>query len=354
MTRERALEDAIVTAIRDGLREALENSEGRKKSKKVDLKFATLVVSVITAMIAFLGGIYQVNKTNSAKWEELLKENQFQVERDTRAQADLLELERHKLMKTIFLDILQKADAADKHQDVIRANIGALRVFERPGLPYLIMVRDFWIKKGRGQFVDYADIAIREILLGRMKIDRIEFSLLNEQKELVGRSNLRRVDLRGIDFSKADFRSCDLDGASFQNTVLSDADFKEASLMGADFQDADLSGANFNSAILTEANFTGADLSGTDFRGADLEGVALSKARHVVAARFSAVDLLNYHLQAKAGKGPLAHSTDSVLVDLVKAHKDAMQAEAKRNTAFKEKLQNSLIWQVLGIDSSSW
>ncbi|MDJ0781384.1 MAG: pentapeptide repeat-containing protein [Desulfosarcinaceae bacterium] len=307
MSQEQALREAIVAAIRDGLREVKDGEKTSAGSKQVDPKFTTLVVSIITAMIAFLGGVYQVNRSADVRQEELIQQNQFQSERDVRAQKDLLELERQKLMQTIFLDILQKADDEKEYQDVIRANIGALRVFERSGLPYLIMVRDFWKKKGRGQFVDYADRAIREILLSRMKISEMVFSQVDHRNEPTGRANLRRVDFSSIDFTNADFRNCDLDGASFRNTVL----------------------------------------TGADFTGASLEGVALHEALDVAAARFSAADLLEYYIGVPKGIGPFANLSEDILLKLLQAHKKAFIEKASDDPDFEEKFMQSKAWSDL-------
>ncbi|WP_428657701.1 pentapeptide repeat-containing protein [Runella sp.] len=124
---------------------------------------------------------------------------------------------------------------------------------------------------------------------------------------------LRKIDLVGIDLSKADLREADLMGSN-----LSGADLRDADLMGADLSrtlltgalliranlkkanlsesyltKADLISANLEGANLTDANladtymigtnlkgasFIGADLKRTNLKGADLAGADLSNA----------------------------------------------------------------------------
>ena len=78
-----------------------------------------------------------------------------------------------------------------------------------------------------------------------------------------GRSDARRSDFSGADFSDGFFRS---------------ARFDRIDLRGAIFVRADLTGATFESSDLTNADFRGANLTDVKFDGANLTGVKLGGA----------------------------------------------------------------------------
>jgi uncharacterized protein YjbI with pentapeptide repeats len=101
--------------------------------------------------------------------------------------------------------------------------------------------------------------------------------------------DLSKLDLHGIDLSralcrKAKFCETNLDGANFSQAVGMEADFSGASLKNAVlekglfakavFKKADLSGANLHQTILKNADCTEAD-----FTGANLDWVILQKAK---------------------------------------------------------------------------
>ncbi len=86
-------------------------------------------------------------------------------------------------------------------------------------------------------------------------------------------SNIKMLELPGINLSNARMKGVMLAGAD-----LSGADLSGADLTGADLMEVDLSGADLSSADLTEANLMGADLSGADLTGASLDGAILYRA----------------------------------------------------------------------------
>ena len=113
-------------------------------------------------------------------------------------------------------------------------------------------------------------------------------------------NNFSHMDLRGVDFkgqnlSKANFKGADLEGACFIDTILVSTNFEGANLKNADFSCANAWGANFNetnckdvvflSANLTEASFEGADLDGTSFAQANLTEASLEDT-NIVTAEF--------------------------------------------------------------------
>lgn len=108
-----------------------------------------------------------------------------------------------------------------------------------------------------------------------------------QQKYQAGERNfpdtqLRRVDLRGLNLSRANFQN---------------ADFSYANLRGVNFSGANLSGAYFNEADLTEANLTGANLTGaslikTYLIKANLQRANLTKA-YLTGAYLTKADVQN-------------------------------------------------------------
>jgi hypothetical protein len=100
--------------------------------------------------------------------------------------------------------------------------------------------------------------------------------------ELVGAiltgAQMRRADLREINFSRAklgciDLRQADLTNADLIGSLLYLADLSHAHLQGANFskaylESADLSGADLSGAILDETNLYGANLANASLTGA--------------------------------------------------------------------------------------
>ena len=86
-------------------------------------------------------------------------------------------------------------------------------------------------------------------------------------------SNIKMLELSGIDLTDADMRGVMLAGADLSEALLHGAD-----LSGADLMEADLSGADLSEADLSGANLMGADLSGADLTGTDLNGAILYRA----------------------------------------------------------------------------
>ena len=117
---------------------------------------------------------------------------------------------------------------------------------------------------------------------------------MKEELKEVLNNNFSHMDLRGVDFkgqnlSKANFKGADLEGACFIDTILVNTNFEDANLKKADFSCANAWSANFNetnckdtlflSANLTEASFEGADLDGASFALAYLSNASLSDAQ---------------------------------------------------------------------------
>ncbi len=116
---------------------------------------------------------------------------------------------------------------------------------------------------------------------------------------------LERVDLRGIDLSKASMPGAllsraDLEGANLELAVLRKANLKNASLreaylVGSDLQEANLENADLEGAKLDRANLAGANLARANLDGASLAGANLSGAilsfAQVSAANLTGADL---------------------------------------------------------------
>jgi uncharacterized protein YjbI with pentapeptide repeats len=103
--------------------------------------------------------------------------------------------------------------------------------------------------------------------------------------------DLREVDFREANLSRADLRGvsarvCDFGGANLSNANLRDTDFAWANLAGADLSNAYMFKANLYDANLTGANLRGTDLAQTYVIEADLTGTDLTGA-NLIGARYS-------------------------------------------------------------------
>jgi len=108
------------------------------------------------------------------------------------------------------------------------------------------------------------------------------------------KSDLRNMNLSGLELENINLYQADLSGANLNKTrmsgaVLMNANLRSADLTAADLADAkmtriclraaDLSGANLSDARLREADLSEAKCNGANLRGADLRGAKLNKAR---------------------------------------------------------------------------
>ncbi len=108
------------------------------------------------------------------------------------------------------------------------------------------------------------------------------------------KSDLRNMNLSGLDLANINLYQADLSGANLNKTrlsgaVLMNANLRDADLTAADManakmtriclRDADLSGANLSEARLREADLADAKFNGANLRGVDLRGAKLNKAR---------------------------------------------------------------------------
>lgn len=106
------------------------------------------------------------------------------------------------------------------------------------------------------------------------------------------RKDLSRLDLAGLDLSRADLTHADLSGTSLAGANLTEAVLESANLLGADLSmavlaRAKLAGANLRRVKGGGADFSGADLGkvetvGADLRGANLRGARLVEAQLIV------------------------------------------------------------------------
>ena len=98
-----------------------------------------------------------------------------------------------------------------------------------------------------------------------------------------GWTNLSWVDLRESYLRRANLRRSDLSWANLKEANLREADLRQANLSWADLREAnlreaDLREANLKEAYLSNANFREADLAEADLTEADLRGANLFKA----------------------------------------------------------------------------
>lgn len=106
------------------------------------------------------------------------------------------------------------------------------------------------------------------------------------------RSESRKSDFSGADFSDGFFRA-----ARFDDILLRDAVFIRSDLTGADFSNSDLSNADFRGANLTGVRFDGANLTGIKLGGAlicDASGLPDTVARPNCGAQFLPIEAGRY------------------------------------------------------------
>jgi len=78
--------------------------------------------------------------------------------------------------------------------------------------------------------------------------------ILNEHKQWLYSTGVKRADLQGADLRRADLRRADLRGAYLQGAYLQGAYLQGADLRGADLRRADLQGADLRRADLQGAD----------------------------------------------------------------------------------------------------
>lgn len=108
------------------------------------------------------------------------------------------------------------------------------------------------------------------------------------------KSDLKGLDLSGIDFEEANLYHADLSGsrlnkcnlmravlinANLNGVDLSGANLIEAKLTRVTLNNADLTGADFSNSRLRDADLRGARFNGASFNGADLRKTRLQKSR---------------------------------------------------------------------------
>lgn len=103
-----------------------------------------------------------------------------------------------------------------------------------------------------------------------------------------GRTEVRRSDFSGADFSDGFFRSARFDRIDLQGAI-----FVRADLTGANFENSDLTNADFRGANLTDAKFDGANLTGVKLGGAlicDVSGLPDTVAPLNCAGQFLPIE----------------------------------------------------------------
>lgn len=115
----------------------------------------------------------------------------------------------------------------------------------------------------RSLWVRAADVADAVSVVGRLSLP-----VTTRLTLYLGRTDLRRVDLR----------DADLAGAWLGHSNLARAEFADVNLRGANLQGTNLMQARLSSTSLQGAILTGADLRGADLRDTDLDGASLAGA----------------------------------------------------------------------------
>ncbi len=145
------------------------------------------------------------------------------------------------------------------------------------------------------------------------------------------KANLREVNFRGANLRRANFQGANLRGANLISTNLSEAflggaelsasNLRRADLRGALLSEADLPGADLSRAILSvaglsRANLLGTNLSGANLRGANLHGANLRGA-NLHGANLSGADLIGSNfLKAEVGNTIFGNSDLSEAIGL--------------------------------------
>ena len=139
---------------------------------------------------------------------------------------------------------------------------------------------------------------LRNVILGRIEFDEVDFSGSRFTNADLQQSSLRYANLTGTDFESANLAGVDMQGAvmrgaSFKKAMMRNTRLAEAQLDRVDFTEADLTGAlltymefpncNFTFTILVRAelesaSFEGSNLTLTDLSGANMRGARLARA----------------------------------------------------------------------------
>ena len=140
-------------------------------------------------------------------------------------------------------------------------------------------------------------------------------------------TDLRKAELRGLNFSNVSFRNAHLEGTLLMNGNLDGADFtgahgkgaqlhsarlQQASFFLADFSEAWLSHARLERAFMPSAKLIGAHLETADLRGATLGGANMTNA-HLEGADLSGACLKSSNLSGAKGLSQL--QLDAAITD---------------------------------------
>ncbi len=137
------------------------------------------------------------------------------------------------------------------------------------------------LREGRDPSVSYSHVEeevktfVRQILSSeKSDLRRMNLSGLNLEN-----INLYQADLSGANLNKSRLTAAVLVNANLRASDLTSADLAEAKMTRICLRDADLSGANLSRARLREADLAEAKFNGANLREADLRGAKLNRAR---------------------------------------------------------------------------
>lgn len=116
--------------------------------------------------------------------------------------------------------------------------------------------------------INLSGINLSRADLSEINFDRMNLSGANLYRANLNEANLCRAEFYGANLHLANLNGADLRGAKLNGANLYGANLSGANLSRADLGGANLGGVNFYGANLYRANIYGADLSGADLYGA--------------------------------------------------------------------------------------
>jgi hypothetical protein len=237
------------------------------------------VQAALGLLISFGGSIGAVLLFNQ---NALLRDQNKKIDEQVKLltqQNDIADAQKRGAFVTEMFSILQEVAKFDRKGELPKELVSRIIVLTTSAVPYRYQSRaqvgkdptNVVLSPERGQLL---------LALARMKVNLSSLMVAGTQFDY---SDLRALDLEGIDLSETKCRSCDFSfssmsearlvradlwGSSFEKTNLNKANFDGATLAAIFFKECSLIFTNFNNAFFLSSGFYKGQMSNASFEGA--------------------------------------------------------------------------------------
>ena len=290
--------------------------------------FITLVIAVVSALIAVLKYLSEQQKEREERRKELEEENQqrqriieerrnayrLQIEnklekiqqqlasRNTKIRASaavsiisLINPRYQEFLDQIYFILLTNLKLAGEnvhrsHQDMITTKY-LIMAFEKA----LRRKLQYGLTKEREIWLNLAHCSLERIDLSNLDLSGADIAFANLTGANLSNSKLIRVRGFAANLRQARISACRLDEARLQQADGTGADFSNSRLVSCDLKDAILTNARFHQAQLQGAHLNGAVLYGARFEQANINDAYFRQCSFDNTAKKSLVKARNWH-----------------------------------------------------------